>query len=532
MTSADAAQTSRAAVADVPVDSECAKPSVATGPASQPVPTLTHKTVSGIAWMSLVQLGRQLLQLVSISILARHIPPVAYGLVAMAALVTNFMEAMRDVGTGYALVREPHVSRELASTVFWLNCMVGGTATLLVVAASWPAAHFFHERLVAPILQFLAISFFLGALSVVPTAMLNRAMEFRKVAMAQTCGAISGAGVAIAMAVAGKGVWSLVAASISTASVTTLLVWAFAPVRIGFIFRRSETHNILHFGLNLTGFHILNYVSRNADNLFVGRFLGSAPLGYYQMGYMLMTYPINNFAAVVAQVVYPALATMRGDDERFRAAYLRTCRLIALLTFPLMLGLAVTAHPFVRVFLGVKWMPVAALLAVFGPLGAAQSIYTTTGLIYNTKGRTDVLFRWSMLASATYLLSFVVGLRWGILGVASCYAAAWTLLMVPSFLIPFRLVGLSGTVFFRALWPTLGYSLIMTAVAGGWQYVLARAGIEKAAVELSTTVAIGGGTYVALLLWRRPSVLEEVASLLRGANHPVLRTLSRILPTQ
>jgi len=107
-----------------------------------------------------------------------------------------------------------------------------------------------------------------------------------------------------------------------------------------------------------------------------------------------------------------------------------------------------------------------------------------------------------------------------------------TLLMVPSFLIPFRLVGLSGTVFFRTLWPTLSYSLIMTAVAGGWRYVLARAGVEKAAVELSTTVAIGGGTYFALVLWRRPSVLEEVATLLRGANHPVLRPLSRILPTQ
>jgi len=72
----------------------------------------------------------------------------------------------------------------------------------------------------------------------------------------------------------------------------------------------------------------------------------------------------------------------------------------------------------------------------------------------------------------------------------------------------------------------------MTAVAGGWRHVLARAGVEKAAVELSTTVAIGGGTNVALLLWRRLSVLGEVTSLLRGANHPVLRTLSRILPTQ
>src|SRR5215471_9837571 len=106
-------------------------------------------------------------------------------------------------------------------------------------------------------------------------------------------------------------------------------------------------------------------------------------------------------------------------------------------------------------------MPVAALLMVFGPLGAAQSIYTTTGLIYNTTGRTDIQFRWSMIASAIYVLSFVLGLHWGILGVASCYAVAWTVLMIPSFLIPFRLIGLSGAKFLQALWPTISYSLAM-----------------------------------------------------------------------
>jgi O-antigen/teichoic acid export membrane protein len=478
--------------------------------------------------MSLVQVVRQLLQIVSVSVLARHIPPVAYGMVAMAAIVTNFMETVRDVGTGYALVREREVSREFASTVFWLNCIIGSIATLLVVAASWPAAYFFHEKMVAPILQFLAVSFFLGALSVVPTAMLNRAMEFRKVAAAQTAGALLGATVAIVMAIAGMGVWSLVAASIATASVTTVLIWVLAPVRIGLVFRREQTRRIVHFGLNLTGFQVVNYVARNADNLLVGRFLGGAALGFYQMGYMLMTYPINNFAAVVAQVVYPALAQLRDQEERFRAAYMRACRLIALVTFPIMLGLAVTAGPFVRVLLGERWMPVAALLAVFGPLGAVQSIYTTTGLIYNTTGRTEIQFRWTIVSSGIYLLSFVLGLRWGIFGVASCYAVAWTLMMVPSFLIPFRLIGLSGAEFARTLWPTVGYSAAMAAVAGGWRLALWRVGVHNAIFELVTTVALGGATYVALLYWRRPPVLDEFAVVLSGPNRPLLRLMARL----
>jgi PST family polysaccharide transporter len=498
-----------------------------TGPSS-PL-SLTHKTASGFAWMSLAQVVRQLLQLLSVSILARHIAPSAYGLVAMAALITNFMETVRDVGIGYALVRERVVSREFASTVFWLNCIFGGTATLLVVAASWPAAYFFREKQLVLVLQLLAVSFFLGALAVVPTAMLNRAMQFRKVAIAQTSGFVIGAAVAISMAVNGKGVWSLVAANVANSATTTILMWLLSPLQVGFAFRRCDIRRVLHFGLNLTGFHVLNYVSRNTDNLLVGRFLGSAPLGYYQMGYMLMTYPLTNFASIVSQVVYPALASVRDQEERFRAAFLRACRLTALVTFPLMLGLAVTAGPFTRVLLGPRWMPVSPLLVIFGPLGAMQSIYTMTGLIYNTTGRTDIQFRWSMLCSTMYVVSFVIGLRWGILGVAGCYAIAWTLLMVPSFYIPLRLVRLSPAELARVVWPTVACSLVMVVVAGGCRVALLVIGMRNAFMEFVVTVTVGAATYLTLLWWRRPPVLEEVSTLFAGSSNSFVKLVGRLM---
>ena len=155
-----------------------------------------------------------------------------------------------------------------------------------------------------------------------------------------------------------------------------------------------------------------------------------------------------------------------------------------------------------------------------------QSIYTR--LIYNTTGQTDVQFRWTRLTSVIYLLSFVLGLRWGILGVASCYAVAWTLLMALSFRIPFGLVKLSGMEFVRTLWPTVSYSIGMAVVAGGWRLALWRAGVHNAIFELVSTVALGGATYVALLYWRRPPVLGEFAAILGGSNHPLIRAVSRL----
>ena len=127
-------------------------------------PSLTQRTAAGMTWLTGVQVARQLLSIISVSILARRIPPAVYGLMGMAVLVTNLLETIRDVGTGAALIREREVPDHLASTAFWLNCGTGVTVTLFVIALSWPAARFFHEPRVATILQFLSISFFFGAL--------------------------------------------------------------------------------------------------------------------------------------------------------------------------------------------------------------------------------------------------------------------------------------------------------------------------------------------------------------------------------
>ena len=491
--------------------------------------SLSHKTASGVAWISLFQIARQLLQVCSVSVLARKVPPSGYGLVAMAVVIIAFLECVRDAGIGSALVREREVSDDLAATVFWLTCGLGIFVTLIMIAVSWPAARFFREPQVATVLQFLSIGFFMGTTGVVPLAMLNREMAFRKVALAQTAGAVSGTVVAVTVALAGGKVWSLVSGSITTVTVATLAIWIASPFRLKAVFRPSDARHMLSFGLNLSGANVLNYFSRNADNLLVGKFLGSGPLGFYQMGYMLMTYPIQNFAAVVAQVVYPALSKIQDDHERFRAAYLRSCRLIGLLTFPLMLGLAVTAQPFVRVFLGARWMPVAGLLIVFAPLGAAQSIYATVGLIYNTQGRSDVLLRWWMFAGVMYVGSFALGLRWGILGVAGCYAFVWLLLMVPSFMIPFRLVELSGKQFLRTLWPTIWMSFVMAAITEAWLQGLRRLGIQNAPVELISTVMLGIVVYLTLVLAYKPPVLLELAVVLNGSSRPGFRRVARYL---
>jgi O-antigen/teichoic acid export membrane protein len=467
-----------------------------------------------------------LLSFASVAVLARKVPPSAYGLLGMAAVIINFFETFRDMGTGNAIIREREVSDRLLSSVFWLNLGLGVVLALAVASLGFPAATFFKEPGLTRVMQALAVVFLMNSLAVLPTGLLNREMAFRQIAIVQLVGAVFGTAVAITAALLGAGVWSLVFSTLVSTSLTTIGLWIACSWRPLLVVDWREVRSVASYSLHLSGFNFLNYFTRNADNLIVGRFLGDIALGYYQMAYTLMTYPLSNVTSVIANALFPAFSSVQDDDERFRSAFVRTCMLVGLVTIPAMLGLMVVAGPFVEVVLGAKWRPVIGLMLVFAPLGMLQSIYGLTGLPYYAKKRTDLLLRWGLFSGSIYVASFFLGLRWGIQGIADAYAVAWILLMWPGFTIPFRLVGLSWREFLTAMWPELGAGVAMSLVAFAWRLALNRAGISNSAVHLFSTAIIGCVAYIVFLLWWKPPVVTQAVAILEDKG---LTRLARLL---
>ena len=246
------------------------------------------------------------------------------------------------------------------------------------------------------------------------------------------------------------------------------------------------------FSLNLAGFGLVNYFSRNADNVVVGRVLGPTPLGYYQMAYNLFLFPIQNISSVLAQVLNPSFAKIQFDNARFRSAYVRSCMLIGLITFPIMAGLGVIVNPFIYTVMGPKWAPVIPLLTILVPVGFCQSIQGTVGQIYVAKGRTDWMFRWGLSAAIVFVIAFVIGVRWGTIGVAAAYAITYfVFILYPGFWLAFKLIDLSVAEFARRLFPQIAISLAMAGICYGWLAALRLAGVTSHLLQLLTTVALG-----------------------------------------
>ena len=478
--------------------------------------SLTGRVASSAAWTAGARIVIQGCALISTAVVARMIPPSAYGLLGMAQVVTNFIMILRDLGVGSAVIQRRAIDERLVSTVFWLNLGI----SLLCVAACWlaapAAAVFFREPQVEPVLRALSLAFALTGVSTIHLALLSRALRFRTIAMAEIAGAVAGLIAGVGFALSGTGVWALVASWLTNSAVSTVGLCLGATWRPKAIFSWREIRRVARFSLHLTGFNVVNYFARNADAALIGRHLGNAALGYYQLAYTVMLLPVTGIAQqVVGRVLFPAFAGMQDNDARFREAYLRTCAAIACLTFPMMGGVAVLAEPFVFVLLGNRYGAVVPILSILAPVGMIQSITTTIGQIYKAKGRTDILMLWGLASSSLYVLSFMAGLPFGIRGVAISYTITVLLLLYPTFAIPLRLIDLCVKDLGRALFPGLLCTVLMLMFVVGLRMGLKHMQIYRPITILLLCSSVGAAIYFGLMHVLRVPIFLELRELRR-----------------
>jgi O-antigen/teichoic acid export membrane protein len=450
-------------------------------------------------------------------VLARLLSPQDYGLVGMARLAIGLIAIFRELGTVSAIIQRKELSQEFLSSVFWGNLILATLALGFADVTSPLVALFFHQPETGPIVRLLAAGVLVSSLASVPSALFTRDMAFRRLMIIEISSAAFGTLLAVAMALRGAGVWSLVVSSLASTCVTTVFLWQSCPWRPKWFMSWGELRSIASYSLNLSGFSLVNYFSRNADNTIIGHYLGAYQLGFYQLAYNLMLYVVQNISQVIGRVLFPVFAKVQDDNIRFRQAYTKGVSMIAVITFPIMAGVMAVADPFVRGVLGEKWRPVASLLVILAPVGLLQSVVTTVGNIYYAKGRTDLIFRWGLFATAISVGSFFAGLPWGIRGVAVAYLIVNLLLVYPTLALAFRLIDLKMSDFLRPLWPILGFSVMMLV---GVEILGFLVRLEKPAAQLGTLVPAGVLFYCSLLLLVRPVAAVNLFTIRQRSANP------------
>ncbi len=430
-----------------------------------------ERTLLGLSWSVFAQVGKQVFRFVFAVILARLLSPREFGLVGMVMIFTGFAGLFSDLGLGAALVQKQGITEKHKSSVFWLNVGVGTVLTAIFVAGAPLVAEFYDEPLLVPITMVLGANFFIGGLSSVHQTLFRKNIDFKSLAIVEI-GSIGGAGtVGIWMAYTGFGVWSLVAKGIASSSLTALLLWVMSPWIPRLTFDWRATKELMGFSLNLLGEKSINYWVRKGDDLLIGKVLGSDALGLYTKAYGLMLMPTRQISSVISRVMFPSLSTIQEDIERVRRVFFRMTRTIALLTFPMMLGLLAVSESFVIGVFGRQWSEMIPILQVFCIIGLMQSVGTLKGNLFLSQGRSDLMFRVGLFVKPMLIVGIVVGLQWGVVGVTIGYAIGILLATYPEWRYAGQLVGFTYSELVYELSGVFTCAVIMSVLVFTMGYV-------------------------------------------------------------
>ena len=429
-----------------------------------PQQSMSKDVAKGAAWSTLANIARISSALLVLPILARFLTPDEFGIMQIGMPIVLFLLMFNDFGFGPALVRAKNPSKDAWRSIFWTNFLIGIVMTLVLFFSAEPIANWFKVPESKSIIQALSFLILLNCLIITPSAELQRRMKFNVLSMIEVLSISLGIATALISAINGLGAWSLVSQQIVLFTVKAILMWIYARPPIKPTIVLDELRSFFGFSSNLMASRVVNFFARNADNLIIGRMLGTAALGFYSIAYRILLLPVEIFAWGLSQVLMPAMSKFHEDKSRMRAATLKTYRLISAFTFPTMAGISVLAVPLVITLLGERMAPAAIVLQILAPVGAIQSLGSTQGAMYTALGRADILFRLSLLGAVASIISFVIGVNWGLTGVATGYLIANILVTPYTFTRLLKIIELPIIDVLNAIRVPFIASLTMTAI--------------------------------------------------------------------
>ena len=262
----------------------------------------------GVGWTAIEQWGGQAVGLLTFLVLARLLAPADFGLLAMAAVVIALLQTAVEQSFADALVQRRDVTPGLLDTAFWSTLGAGLAAGLLVLVAAGPVALLYSEPALEPVVTVLAASLPLTSLGATHLALLRRRLDFAPIAKRGLIANLAGGTAAIGVALAGGGVWSLVAQSLVVAGVGSLVLWQAVDWRPERRFHREQFGELGRFGGSLVAANMVNFANRYADDLIIGLVLGPVALGFYTVAYRLLWAATRVLAGVASAVAFPAFS--------------------------------------------------------------------------------------------------------------------------------------------------------------------------------------------------------------------------------
>jgi PST family polysaccharide transporter len=476
---------------------------------------LDRSLVASIAWTAAAKWMVQTLSWASTLIVVRLLVPSDYGLVGMATAFLALLQPLCDFGIAAAIVQGQQLTSRQIARLNGLAISLGAACAAATTLIAFPVSRFFDEPRLLTIVPALGLGFLTGAFRAVPTALLAREMQFRRLAFLETAEALSLTGITIALAATGHGYWSLVIGPVASRGIGSVLALIVRPSAIASPLPMAGIRGAIQFGAWVTTSTIAWYVYSNADRVIVGREIGEAALGAYTIALTLASMPVEKIGQLYQRVAESVIARVQGDAAAVARYLFGITEGVAMLSFPASAGLALVADLFVDVVLGARWEMAVVPLRLLAAAAAIRSLDPLLAQILVATGHARQNARSMLIAALVLPGAFLVGGRWGLAGVATVWLVGHPLVVMVRQVRKALVVADARVVdYLRALRPAATSTLLMAVAV-----LAARALVEDHLASASTfavVVAVGAVVYVTALAVLFPARLRAAKAFVRN----------------
>lgn len=465
-------------------------------------------------WVYISTYSGKLLVFLSTVILARLLSKEDFGVAGYALVAISFLDVMADMGIGPALIFH-RANPEVNDTAFWLNLVFAAT----LFGATWLLAPLvgilFNDQRAVDVTRVLALTFPLSAIGNVHNALIQKQLRFRRKFVPDLVQALGKGLTSITFALLGFGPWSLIIGQLGGTAAAQAAYWWSVPWRPRWRFNGDDARALLSYGTNIVAVNFLGVLLLNVDYLFVGRYLGPVMLGVYTLAFRVPELLINQFCGLLSKVLFPVYTSIRDDLDALRRGVLLTMRYVTLVTFPVAIGLALTAQPFVVATFGEKWADAAAVMPAIAIYTLLRSLSFNIGDIYKAQGRPGLLTKLSLPR-----LVIIPALWWAVTVPGTIVAVGWVqaavalATMLLNLVVATRLLQTPLRSMLQAWWPACVGSLAMTPAVIATLQLLAG---TNPWVQLLGGAAVGAAVYVGTLWLLFRETVVKVGSTLRSA---------------
>ncbi|MEI5639573.1 MULTISPECIES: lipopolysaccharide biosynthesis protein [unclassified Pseudoalteromonas] len=369
---------------------------------------------NALKWSAIERLVTQAIQLIVMLFLARLLGPNAFGLVGMLAVFIAISQVFTDSGFTAALIRYTERKEVDFSTAFYFNIFVGLFCYLTLFFAAPSVAKFYDQPELVNLMRVLAITIVINSFAIVQRAKLTIAMDFKTQAKASLLSVVISSGVALYMAELDYGVWALVGQTLSNALLLVILLNVFHPWLPKTGFSKKSFNYLFDFGSKLLAASLIDTVFKNIYQIIIGKQFSATQVGLFTQANQLSLIPAMTMTTVIQRVTYPMLSNIQNDVNKFENTYLLTLRLAALVVFPIMVGLSISAEPFINLVLGSKWLPAAELLTILSFAFMLYPIHAINLNLLQVKGRSDIFLKLEIIKKSLIAIILFITIPFGV----------------------------------------------------------------------------------------------------------------------